>query len=165
MAIASNTRRDFLKGMGAGLAGAALSSASSYASIVGANDRVRVGVVGFSDRFRSALLPAFQLHAKEMNFEFVAVSDIWRLRREEGVAQLQQAAGKSIAAARNNEELYDRKDVDAVIVATADFQHAQHGVQADGRKARAHRPGRQAVALVVGDVDGVEHQQEVLVRR
>ena len=142
MAIASNTRRDFLKGMGAGLAGAALSSASSYASIVGANDRVRVGVVGFSDRFRSALLPAFQLQAKEMNFEFVAVSDIWKLRREEGVAQLQQAAGKSIAAARNNEELYDRKDVDAVIVATADFQHAQHGVQAvtAGRDAYVEKP-------------------------
>jgi len=142
MAIANNSRRDFLKGLGAGLAGAALSSASSYASIVGANDRVRVGVVGFSDRFRSALLPALQLHAKEMNFEFVAVSDIWKLRRADGVEQLQRATGKSIAAARNNEELYERKDVDAVIVATADFQHAQHGVQAvmAGRDAYIEKP-------------------------
>ena len=143
MAIANNSRRDFLKGVGAGLAGAALGgNASSYASIIGANDRVRVGVIGFSDRFRSALVPAFQQHAKEMNFEFVAVSDIWSRRRAEGVAHLQQVSGKPIAAARNNEELYDRKDVDAVIVATADFQHAQHGVQAvtAGRDAYVEKP-------------------------
>jgi len=143
MAIANNSRRDFLKGVGAGLAGTALGgSASSYASIIGANDRVRVGVVGFSDRFRSALVPAFQQHAKEMNFEFAAVSDIWNRRRADGVAHLQQVSGKPIAAARNNEELYDRKDVDAVIVATADFQHAQHGVQAimAGRDAYVEKP-------------------------
>jgi predicted dehydrogenase len=143
MAIPNNSRRDFLKGVGAGLAGAALGgSASSYASIIGANDRVRVGVVGFSDRFRSALVPAFQQHAKEMNFEFAAVSDIWNRRRAEGVAHLQQVSGRPIAAARNNEELYDRKDVDAVIVATADFQHAQHGVQAvmAGRDAYVEKP-------------------------
>ena len=143
MAIADNSRRTFLKGVGAGLAGAALGgSASSYANIIGANDRVRVGVVGFSDRFRSALVPAFQQHAKEMNFEFAAVSDIWSRRRGEGSAHLQQVSGRTIAAARNNEELYDRKDVDAVIVATADFQHAQHGAQAvmAGRDAYVEKP-------------------------
>ena len=31
---------------------------------------------------------------------------------------------------RNNDELYARKDIDAVIIATADFQHARHGVEA-----------------------------------
>ena len=131
MTAARNSRRAFLRKAGLGLAGAALSSrASSYASIVGANDRVRIGVIGFSDRLRYALVPAFQLHAKGLNFELVAVSDIWKQRREEGIAHLQQATGKTIAAARNNEELYDRTDVDAVMIATADFQHAQHGVQA-----------------------------------
>jgi predicted dehydrogenase len=143
MITARNSRRAFLKVAGASLAGAALSSrASCYARILGANDRVRVGVVGFSDRLRYALVPAFQLHAKELNFELAAVSDIWKQRREEGLAHLQQIAGKTLAAARNNEELYDRKDVDAVIVATADFQHALHGVQAviAGRDAYIEKP-------------------------
>ena len=143
MTTAKNSRRTFLKAAGAGLAGAALGSrASSYASIIGANDRVRVGVVGFSDRLRYALVPAFQLHAKELNFELAALSDIWRQRREEGITHLQYVTGRTIAAARNNEELYDRKDVDAVIVATADFQHAQHGVQAvtAGRDAYIEKP-------------------------
>lgn len=143
MATANNSRRTFLKTAGAGLAGTALGSrASSYASIIGANDRVRVGVVGFSDRLRYALVPAFQLHAKELNFELAALSDIWKQRREEGVTHLQHVTGTTIAAARNNEELYERKDVDAVIVATADFQHAQHGVQAvtAGRDAYIEKP-------------------------
>ena len=47
-----------------------------------------------------------------------------------------------IAATRNNDELYDRKDVDAVIIATADFQHALHGVEAvrSGRDAYVEKP-------------------------
>jgi predicted dehydrogenase len=137
------SRRTFLKVAGAGAAGTALSSnAASYASIFGANDRVRVAVVGFSDRSRSTLIPAFQSHANELNFEFVGVSDIWKKRREEATAFLQKLTGRAIVAARNNEELYDRKDVDAVIVGTADFQHAQHGVQAvrAGRDAYVEKP-------------------------
>jgi predicted dehydrogenase len=137
------SRRTFLKVAGVGMAGTALSSnATSYAKIPGANDRVRVAIVGFSDRARSTLIPAFHSHSKELNFEFVALSDIWKKRREEGVEFLQKLTGDSISPARNNEELYDRKDVDAVIVATADFQHAQHGVQAvrAGRDAYVEKP-------------------------
>jgi hypothetical protein len=33
---------------------------------------VRVGVVGFSDRFKGSLLPAFMNHSKELNFEMIA---------------------------------------------------------------------------------------------
>jgi len=116
--------------------------ASSYAKIVGANDRVRVGAVGFSDRFRSALVPAFMKHAAKLNFEIVAVSDIWNRRREEGVAFLQKATGKAPAATRNNDELYARKDIDAVMVATADFQHAYHAIEAvkAGKDAYVEKP-------------------------
>jgi len=127
--IASKTsRRSFLKVVGAGVV--LHSSAASYARIVGANDRVRVGVIGFSERFRDALLPAFQQHAAAMNFEFAGLSDIWKLRREEGLAHLRKITGKDVAGARNNADLLGRQDIDAVMIATADFQHAQHGVAA-----------------------------------
>ena len=125
------SRREFLRVAGAGAAGIAVApSASSFASIQGANDRVRVGIVGFSDRFRGALLPAFLKHSKDTNFEIVAVSDIWSRRRDEGAAQLEKLTGKRPVVCRNNDELYDRKDVDAVIIATADFQHALHAIEA-----------------------------------
>jgi len=137
------TRRTFMKATGAGVAGTAVASnASSYASILGANDRVRVGIVGFSDRCRSALIPAFLKSSKELDFEIVALSDIWSLRREAGAAYVEKLAGKRPELARNNDELYARKDVDAVIVATADFQHALHGVEAvrAGRDAYVEKP-------------------------
>ena len=43
---------------------------------------------------------------------------------------------------RNNDELYARKDVDAVLIATADFQHALHGTEAvkAGRDAYVEKP-------------------------
>ena len=52
------SRRDFIKKAAMGSAGFYLGapaafSASSYKRIIGSNDRVRVGVVGFSDRHRS----------------------------------------------------------------------------------------------------------------
>jgi predicted dehydrogenase len=113
-------------------------SAKSYGNILGANDRIRVGAIGFSDRFRQTLFPCFQNHYKELNFDFVAVSDIWKVRREEGEAFLKNAMGHDIKACKNNEELYNTKDIDAVIVATADFQHALHCIEAVTAKKDAY---------------------------
>src|ERR1700754_3566962 len=128
------SRRHFIKQTafaGAGvLAANAAFSASSYRRILGSNDRVRVGVVGFSDRHRSTHMPCFMNHYKELNFDIVAVSDIRNRRREEGVAQWKQKMSHEIIGCRNNEELYDRKLADAVFISTADFQHARHAIQA-----------------------------------
>ena len=92
-----STRREFLtnttKATAAVYLGAIGFSAKSYGRIIGANDRVGVGVVGFSDRFRQSLLPSFLNHYKELNFDIVAVSDIWKLRREEGQAHLRKSSG------------------------------------------------------------------------
>ncbi len=143
MSLISRNRRDFLKTSSAAAALTAVSwTAASYASIAGANDRVKVGVVGCGDRMKGALIPAFLQHAKEMNFEFAAVSDIWNRRREEGAAYVEKLSGSKIVPVRNNDELYARKDVDAVLVATADFQHARHGVEAvnAGRDAYVEKP-------------------------
>ncbi len=117
-------------------------SAKSYANIIGANDRVRLGVVGFSDRFRQALFPSFLNHYQEMNFDIVAVSDIWKLRREEGQAFLKEKMGHDIQACVNNDELYKIKDLDGVIISTADFQHALHAIEAvkAGKDAYVEKP-------------------------
>ena len=123
------SRRKFIQTSALASAGMAF-SAKSYARIIGANDRVQVGIAGFSDRFRSSLLPAFMQHAAELNFELIGVSDIWNRRREEGVANLQSRFSKTIKPFRNNEELFEKGKPDAVIISTADFQHALHCVEA-----------------------------------
>jgi predicted dehydrogenase len=117
-------------------------SAKSYARIKGANDRVQLGVVGFSDRFRSSLFPAFTHHNKELNFEIIGVSDIWRLRREEGSAWLKEKTGNDVTPYVNNEALYANKNIDAVIISTADFQHARHCAEAvrAGRDCYVEKP-------------------------
>ena len=50
------SRREFVKLGGAALAATSAGiSAKSYAAVVGANDRVRVGIVGCGDRMKQAL--------------------------------------------------------------------------------------------------------------
>lgn len=130
----SNSRRDFIKQTAKAAAGTYIAtaglSAQSYARIIGANDRVRVGVVGFSDRHRSSHIPPFMKFYKEMNFDIVGVSDIWKRRREEGAAFLKDKMGHDVTGYRNNEEMYAAKAVDAVFISTADFQHALHCIEA-----------------------------------
>jgi len=130
----STTRREFIVNSAKTSAGIYMGamgfSAKSYGNIMGANDRVRVGVVGFSDRHRSSHMPCFMNHYKELNFDLVAVSDIWKKRREEGVAAWKEKMQHDIVGCRNNEEMYDKKLVDAVFIGTADFQHALHAIEA-----------------------------------
>jgi len=142
----SVSRRNFIKQSAkasAAVYAAALGfSAKSYGNIIGANDRVRLGAVGFSDRFRQSLFPSFFNHYKELNFDIVAVSDIWKLRREEGQNFLKEKMGHDIQACVNNDELYRIKDLDGVIISTADFQHALHAIEAvkAGKDAYVEKP-------------------------
>jgi predicted dehydrogenase len=132
--MSTTNRREFLKQTAKAAAGTALGSmaftAKSYANILGANDRVRLGVIGFSDRHRQSHIPSFLNSYKELNFDIVAVSDIWTVRREEGQAFLKQTLGHDITACKNNEDLYALKDIDGVFISTPDFQHALHAIQA-----------------------------------
>jgi len=138
----SDSRREFLKKSALATAGvmvgSAFPTAASYGRILGANDRIGVGIVGFSDRAKDALIPAFLNHAKELNCEIIGVSDIWNRRRSEGDAFLKEKTGKTVRLYRNNEDLYADKDVGAVIISTADFQHALHTVEAAEAKRHAY---------------------------
>ena len=166
MTFQDGNRRSFLKLGAAAAVGVTLPSwtAKSYGAIPGANDRVRVGIVGAGDRMKQSLIPAFQKNAKDMNFEFVAVSDIWSMRRDEGVEHVKKVCGTTIQTARNNEELYSRKDVDAVLVATADFQHALHGIEAvkAGRDAYVEKPTADRIADAVAFREAVRQTGKIV---
>src|SRR6266700_3858412 len=159
-------RRDFVKSAAAGVAGLAAASipASSYARILGANDRVRVGIVGFSDRFRQALLPAFKAAGPPRDFEIVAVSDIWNRRRDEGVAEIERVMGAKPRAFRNNEELYAAKIADAVMISTLDFLHAYHGVEAiqAGKDAYIEKPLAHTMDQAIAIRDAVKKSDRVV---
>ncbi len=141
-----NSRREFIKkaSLGAGIIGLSAMgvNAKSYGRIMGANDRVQVAIVGFSNRFKGSLFPCFMNHAKELNFEFVAVSDIWNRRRDEAAAFVKEKTGATIKQYRNNDELYAQKGIDAVVISTADFQHALMAAEAvrNGKDVYVEKP-------------------------
>lgn len=147
--MSKSTRRNFIKTSSAATAGVAASNLNLLRPerVLGANGRVRVAIVGAGDRMMSSLVPAFFTQAEELNFELAAVCDIWSKHRDENTAKIvanskYTAKDKSIAKARNTDELYAMKGIDAVIIATADFQHAYHAIEAvrAGKDVYAEKP-------------------------
>lgn len=122
------SRRTFTK---AGLASAAIPYLAPKRA-KGANDRIRVGVIGAGNR--SGLL----IDQLPEGAEIVAVADCYRKRMEDAV-------GKRKANWRiyeDHRELLERKDIDGVIVGTNDHARvlcAMHAVQA-GKDVYAEKP-------------------------
>jgi predicted dehydrogenase len=105
-------------------AGALRGTALSYGRILGANDRISLGHVGVGRRGTELAQIVSLLKAK--NLEMTAVCDLWKVNREAAAARAATAYGRAPRAFQHMEELLALKDVDAVLVSTADFQHATH---------------------------------------
>src|SRR5208337_3881321 len=116
-------RRTFLKGAG-GLLIATGMDARSYARILGANDRIRLGQLGCGDRSEGHVHMA-QLASKQIPVETVAVCDLWSLATERRAAQVKKTFDLEPQSYQYSEELLGRKDIDGVMIATGDFQHAK----------------------------------------
>lgn len=90
--------------------------------ILGANERVHVGLIGCGGRG----LYVAKLMRAVPGVEFVAVADVY----DPHAAEAKEWAGPSCAAYRDFRKLLERKDVDAVLVATPDHWHATAAVLA-----------------------------------
>ena len=53
-------------------------------------------------------MPAFKEHYKALNFEVVAVSDLWNRRRDEAAEFFKKEFATDVTLYRNNEELYEK---------------------------------------------------------
>lgn len=130
MARAGLTRRALL-GKSAGLATVGLTTldAQSAERLLGSNDRISVGIVGAGNRGLALARWISQL-ATEQNVELTAVCDIWNRARDAGADYIEELTGRRPRKCRYLAEICDLADVDALVVATADFQHAPHTRQA-----------------------------------
>ncbi len=119
-------RRSFLGQAGAVAigAGALGGTALSYGRILGANDRISLGHVGVGRR--GTELGEIVARLKAKNVEMTAVCDLWKVNREAAVGRAASAYGRAPRAFQYMQDLLALKDVDAVLVSTADFQHATH---------------------------------------
>jgi hypothetical protein len=83
MSINNNGRRKFLSASARGVVGTGLAmSAANWRSVLGANDRVRLGIIGPGARGQE-LMKEF---LKVPNIEFVAAADVFTKRHEEAKA-------------------------------------------------------------------------------
>ena len=107
------------------LAGSTLLSATalSYARVPGANDRIQLGHVGIGSRGRELASVVAGLKSAH-NVEMAAVCDLWKVNRERAARTAADAYGKQPLSFQYVEELLSAKEIDAVIISTADFQHA-----------------------------------------
>src|SRR5262249_21068387 len=110
--MANETRRDFLKKTAAG---AAL-LASAPARVLGANDRVRVGMIGVGARGQDLLKQILAVK----NAELVAVADIYSRRFDEA-----EQHARGVRKFKDHRQLLDQQ-LDGVIVASPLHLHAHH---------------------------------------
>ena len=116
-------RRTFVKQAGA-VALAAGMDARSYARVMGANDRIRIAQLGCGQR-SGGHVHMVQLASKQMPVETVAVCDIWSLAREQRAAHVKKVFNLEPQMFKYSEEMLARQDIDGVMIATGDFQHAK----------------------------------------
>jgi len=118
------SRRQFLT---AASASAVLSTtASSYARILGANERISLGLIGCGGRGYGAHMTGVHAHDKAENVEFTAVSDPWRQRRERAAERCKQWYGRPARQFISYRDIVALPDVDAVMIASCDHQHTAH---------------------------------------
>src|ERR1700675_2993588 len=114
----NSTRREFLKHAAVG---GALAMMSPAARALGANERVRVGMIGAGARGQELLREVLALR----NVQVVAIADAYSRRREEAAGLVPH-----VETLDDHRRLLERHDIDGVIVATPLHLHAQHFVDA-----------------------------------
>ena len=108
------TRRAFLKQAAMGTAAVLVYPTST---VLGANDRVRVGMIGVGDRGNDLLGQIRSVHGVEL----VAMADVYSRRRDEAKSKV-----PGIQTFDDHRRLLDTKDIDAVIVASPLHIHTRH---------------------------------------
>jgi len=112
------SRREFTKRTAA----AGFAAALSRTRILGANERIRLGFIGVGNR-GDQVLDGF---LEQKDAEVVAVCDLWQPYLDFSARKI----GTNPQQFKDYRKLLDRKDIDAVVIATPDHWHALQTIQA-----------------------------------
>lgn len=111
--MSPHTRREFVKTTAAGAA-----ALLAYPPrVLGANDRVRVGMIGVGSRGQELLKQVLDLH----DVQLVAIADVYKRRHDEA-----RNMAPGIQTLDDYRRLLDMKDLDGVIVASPLHIHERH---------------------------------------
>ncbi len=113
--MTSSTRRDLLRGA------AVTMTAASYSRVLGANDKIRLGLIGAGDRGQHDT----GLFKTNPDVEVAAVCDIYA----EKIDQVKQT-NPNARGFKDHRELLARKDIDVTLIATPDHWHSVIAIDA-----------------------------------
>ena len=142
--LAGETRRSFIKKTSVASAAVAATgilktpvygqnTAPSTGKVIGANDRINVAVVGVGFGIGKNHFEGIHKNAGANNVEMVAACDLFNKRRDWAK---EKAGLKDADVYADYRKLLERKDVDAVVVATHDVWHAN--IACDAMEAGKH---------------------------
>jgi predicted dehydrogenase len=94
--------------------------------VLGANERISLGLIGCGGRGVGAHMKGIHPWDKQENVEFTAVAYPWRPRREEAAAVVQQWYGRPARQFSSYRQIMDLQDIDAVMIASPDHLHTVH---------------------------------------
>jgi predicted dehydrogenase len=116
------TRREFLDTLAVGAAGLAISStAKSYGQIMGANERLNFAVIGLNGRAYAHLS---SLKANQDAAHISYVCDVESNILAKFASATSKMMGYDPATEKDFRKILERKDVDAITIATLDHWHA-----------------------------------------
>jgi len=116
------TRREFLDTMAVSAAGLAVNAtAKSYAQIMGANDRLNFAVIGLHSRGYAHLSA---LAANRATARLAYVCDVESTFMAKFAAEAQKELGYAPQTDGDFRKILERKDIDAISIATPDHWHA-----------------------------------------
>lgn len=122
-----DSRRDFIKKIALGTAGISLAgtasgmSAKSYSKIIGANDRLRVGIAGLGRRLGAYYQP---IGLKSSNVELAYLCDVMKSQRESAAKKFSRHIDYSPKLENDIRKVIEDPNVDVLINATPDHWHA-----------------------------------------
>jgi predicted dehydrogenase len=117
-----DNRRNFLK-----VAGASALGAASYRNVPGANERVRVGFIGIGLIGKRHLLDFLAMP----DVDVAGISEVYEPRLAEGIATAAaERQGRKPDGFKDFRRMYERKDLDAIVVSTPDHWHALQSILA-----------------------------------
>ena len=145
-------RREFLDALVGGAAGLAVAStAKSYARILGANDRLNFAVIGLNGRAEA------HLSSLKANGSFARISHICDVDGKilaEFAEKVRREMGETAANEKDFRAILQRRDVDAITIATPDHWHApmaiaglQAGKHVYVEKPCSHNPAEGAMLV------------------
>ena len=150
-------RREFLQ---ATVAAAIATRSSSLGGAQGANDRIRVGIIGCGNRGNQVATDWM----KHKDSVFTAACDVARDRLEQTAARVGAAQGNTLDVYEDYHRILERKDVDAVLIATPDHWHSPMMIEAvaAGKDVYVEKPVSNEIEPAVRMVEAARQSDRIV---